>query len=554
MPGQEKGFVTALYGRTSKDDPRRVTIEIQQATLRDWSTRDSLVASVCGEYWDDGVTGKIPFRERPEGKRLFTDVAAGKIQSIAVAYSDRFGRTLLDGLQAVKEFEERGVKLVAVNDGWDARRNDSPLYFQFRMMMAEEEHRRIGQRMKDGKARAMDRDNAPPGGPLTFGYRMDEQGRFVPDPDEAPVVIRIFEMALKGKSNGEILEWVRKQGVRAGRKFQKRARGSEPVVVSTHQDAGWHLPKIGKILRNRTYAGIRTWSGREFPCSPLVDQESFDKLQVLLQEKAKKFGSGRFDPTKGLFSGVLTCGLCGTPYYYHARNCRRESGRVHRYFVYRCDRERRHNACRAKALRVDRIDGVMWGVVAEYLNDADSMVRKVLAADQSLMGETSQLDQEEARLTQELDDIEKKVRQIWDEQERNDWPVSWVQPKLNKLNKARQRATDALAETRKQRAKLLVGLAHSDEVKATIAAARAKFASLSQREKYDLIRLYVEWAVVETSFDGTRKLANISMKLQWGENTRISDETAASRSVPKDWSYGSSRDTVVSVVLSYETR
>src|SRR5262245_50693150 len=212
---EEKKFITGLYGRTSKDDPRRVTIEIQQQTLLDWAGRDPLVDHVIDEYWDDGITGKLPLWERPQGKRLLEDVQQGKVQSVAVAYADRFGRTLLDGLQAVKNLEDSGVKLVAVNDGWDARRNDSPLYFQFRMMMAEEEHRRITQRMRDGKLRAMERDNAPPGGPLVFGYRMDEHGRFVPDPDEAPVVARIFEMALEGYSNQEILAWVKTTGVQA---------------------------------------------------------------------------------------------------------------------------------------------------------------------------------------------------------------------------------------------------------------------------------------------------------------------------------------------------
>jgi site-specific DNA recombinase len=550
MPREEKGFVTALYGRTSKDDPRRVTIEIQQGMLREWSTRDPLVGSVYGEYWDDGVTGKIPLRDRPEGKRLFADVVAGNIQAVAVAYSDRFGRTLLDGLQAVKAFEERGVKLVAVNDGWDSRRNDSPLYFQFRMMMAEEEHRRISQRMKDGKARAMDRDNAPPGGPLTFGYRMDERGRFVPDPDEAPVVIRIFEMAIKGKSNQEILEWVRKQGVQAGRKFQKRAKGSEPVVVSSHQNAEWHLTKIGKILRNRTYVGFRTWSGREFPCSPLVDQESFDRLQVVLEEKLKKFGAGRFDPTKGLFSGVLTCGLCGSPFYYHSRTSRRENGTVDRYTMYTCDRMRRHGTCKAKMLRVEKTDRQLWAVVQDYLADVDSTVREVLAADKNLTDEVSQLDGAEANLLADLSAIDESVRQIWAEQEKNDWPVSWVQPKLNKLNKARQRVLDDLAELRRQRGKLLVNRAHSDELKATLATNRAKLESLSPKEKYDLIRLYVESVVVETTGAGRRKDARLVVNLTWGEKASISDETAASRMVPKDWSYGSSRHTEIRVILA----
>src|SRR5262249_24562273 len=133
-PMHKQRYPTALYGGTSKDDPSRVTTEIQQQALHDWSGRDPLVESVVDEYWDDGVTGKLPLWERPEVKRLLGDIQSGRIKSVAVAYADRFGRTLLDGLQAVKRLEELGVKLVAVNDGWDARRNDSPLYFQVRMI------------------------------------------------------------------------------------------------------------------------------------------------------------------------------------------------------------------------------------------------------------------------------------------------------------------------------------------------------------------------------------------------------------------------------------
>jgi site-specific DNA recombinase len=198
VPSEAKKFVTRLYGRTSKDDPRRVTIDIQRNTLRTWSLNDQLVEHVAAEYWDDGISGKLPLWERPEGKRLLADVRdgldRGEPQCVAVVFADRFGRTLLDGLQAVKILEDMGAKLIASNDGWDSRRNDSPLYFQFRMMLAEEDHRRICQRMEAGKQRAMDRDDAPPGGPLTFGYRVDCRGHFEPDPIEAPIVVRMFEM------------------------------------------------------------------------------------------------------------------------------------------------------------------------------------------------------------------------------------------------------------------------------------------------------------------------------------------------------------------------
>src|SRR5262245_1437455 len=227
-------YRTGLYGRTSKDDRKKVTIDIQKTRLARWAATDDQVAEVAGEYWDDGVSGKVKMADRPDGARLLADVKEGRLDAVAVLYCDRFGRTTKDGLIVADELEDLGVKLTCVEDGWDSRRNDSPLYFQIRLALAEEEHRRIGQRMRDGKSRAMDRDNAPPGGPLTFGYRMDARGQYVIDPVEGPVVIRIFEMALAGLSNFEILAWCQTLGLPAGRKFQRRAEGAEPVVCA-HQ-------------------------------------------------------------------------------------------------------------------------------------------------------------------------------------------------------------------------------------------------------------------------------------------------------------------------------
>lgn len=548
----QRKLITALYGRISKDDPRRVTIEIQQKMLREWSTRDELVASIFNEYWDDGVTGKLPLWERPAGKQLIEDAQSGKIQSVAVAYSDRFGRTLLDGLKAVEALEKLGVKLVAINDGWDARYNDNPLYFQFRMMMAEEEHRRISQRMRDGKLRAMDRDNAPPGGPLTFGYRMDENGHFVPDPDEAPVVVRIFELALKGQTHSQILNYVRSLNVKVGRKFQKRARGSEPQVNSLHQNASWHLTKIGKILRNRVYTGIRTWSGREFPCPPLIDQESFDMLQAGLADKVARHGVGK--DTKGLVSGMFICGLCGAKYYYHTRLSHREGGKVDRYEMYQCDNMKRNGSCKAKMIRVDFLDRDVWSTISEYIRRPEGLIRKVLKADTSLSAEVSKLDQREAELNDELKKIELSASQIWAEQEKHDWPISWVQPKLNKLNISRQRANEELDEVRKQRSCIMVDLKQSSEVTASVASLRAKLdrpGGLSRADKRHLIQLLVTEGLIKTKGQGRQKTADISFGVRWGEIVEIPEENRVCPDVPKECSYGISGAAILTIKIEY---
>ena len=51
---------------------------------------EPLVERVVGEFWDDGVTGKLPLWERPAGRLLLEEVQAGRVQAVAVKYADRF--------------------------------------------------------------------------------------------------------------------------------------------------------------------------------------------------------------------------------------------------------------------------------------------------------------------------------------------------------------------------------------------------------------------------------------------------------------------------------
>jgi site-specific DNA recombinase len=528
-------YRTGLYGRTSKDDPRRVTIDIQKKALHDWAGRDPLVSEVTDEYWDDGITGKLPLHERPEGRRLLADVQAGRIEAVAVAYVDRFGRTLLDGLQAVKALEDRGVKLVAVEDGWDARRNDGPLYFQFRMMMAEEEHRRIRERMQSGKSRAMARDNAPPGGPLTFGYRMDEHGQYVADAVEAAVVVRIFELFLLGHSQPEILAWVRTLGVPAGRRFQKRAPGSEPHVA---QGAGrgasgqWHCTKVSKILRNRTYLGERRWKERVFPCTPLVDPETFDRVQARLLERDRGAGIGKaIRPEKGLLSGLLTCGTCGGTFYLSSMTQKRADGTSSRYPTYMCESARGGGWCGCKVLRVNRLDADVWSLVESYLDDPAELVRKVVAADARLGGDVAELDAAEGRLLAEGDAVEAEVKGVWDEQRANGWPLAWVTPRLNELHARREQVAAELQAVRQRRGAVLVDRDQAAEVTAALAGIRARLAvGLSAEEKYSIIRRLVAGGVVKTVGTGRQKMAEITLQLRWGEHITAQGAGAASHS------------------------
>jgi site-specific DNA recombinase len=534
-------YATALYGRTSQDDPKRVTIEIQQKALTEWAGRDAMVARVVGEFWDDGVSGTVPLAERPAGRRLFEMARAGKVQAVAVVYADRFGRSLLEGLQAVKALEDLGVKLVAISDGWDARRHDSPLYFQFRIMLAEEEHRRIKARMQAGKERAMARDNAPPGGPLTFGYRLDTQGRFVIDPAEGPVVIRLFEMALRGESHLKMLAWCRDSGVAPGRKFQKRVPGAEVTVDRRHSAARWHATKVGKILRNPTYAGRRTWAGRSFPCPALVDQDTFDRVQLWLAGKDAR-RAPRGDLSKGWLSGLLTC-ECGRPFYQWTNKIR---GKV--YHRYACASVRDEARCGAKILSAPAVDEKVWCRIKSYLADPAEFARRMISAAGRADDNVAGLEGERAEREAQIEALDREVSAVWAEQERNGWPLSWVTGKLQQLAAKRGRLVEAAAELGRLIAAAKGQANGAAEALAAVARARA---SLGRRReptpelKREVARIVLAMARVETRGEGRAKKANLTLHLLWGDESPVE-----LRQRPKECIFGreGNNATILSVI------
>ena len=58
------------------------------------------------------MSGKIPFSERDEGKKLTELVNDGKVSEVVVEELSRLGRNTIDTLTTLKFFGENGVNVV----------------------------------------------------------------------------------------------------------------------------------------------------------------------------------------------------------------------------------------------------------------------------------------------------------------------------------------------------------------------------------------------------------------------------------------------------------
>ncbi len=159
-----------LHARQFCGAKQQGTIENQRAAADRYLAVHGLTP--YGWYADDGVSGTIPFAQRPEGARLLADAAAGRVTTLVCWRLDRMGRNALSVLQAVETLERAGVRLVSITESFDTSTPAGRLQVNMLATIAQFERDSIIQRIDDGKANRMCR-TAWMGGRAPYGYRVE---------------------------------------------------------------------------------------------------------------------------------------------------------------------------------------------------------------------------------------------------------------------------------------------------------------------------------------------------------------------------------------------
>ena len=115
---------TALYCRLSSDDELKGdsnSIIHQKQILQDYALKHSLTPTEI--YVDDGFTGTN--FDRPDFKRLLSDVENDLVKTVIVKDLSRLGRNYLKvGYYTEVLFPEKGVRFISIADNLDTSVND----------------------------------------------------------------------------------------------------------------------------------------------------------------------------------------------------------------------------------------------------------------------------------------------------------------------------------------------------------------------------------------------------------------------------------------------
>ena len=103
-------------------------------------------------FFDDDISGSIPFAERPSGRLLLAAVkaaiAAGACPTIIITKVDRLGRDTVDVSQTVTLFESLGARIVFLDINVDTRTAMGRAFMQIAAVFAELERARIRERIQ----------------------------------------------------------------------------------------------------------------------------------------------------------------------------------------------------------------------------------------------------------------------------------------------------------------------------------------------------------------------------------------------------------------------
>ena len=275
-------------------------------------------------------------------------------------------------------FPEHRVRYISLLDGIDtgvdSTANDIT---PFRAIMNDMYAKDISKKIKSVK-RDKQRRGLFIGGKPVYGYKMHptEKNRIVIDEEAAPVVRRIFALAISGMSCRQIAAALNSEGVPSPAAYAKL-----PVAKPGPYSGLWSSERISEMLKNETYIGNMVqgrmvkisykskkclrqspedWVVVEGTHEPLIDVETFNKAQLLISSRR----STRSRTYDFLLKGLIFCHECGHPLA--VLNRKNAAGEDVLYFVCRTyQRFTKAGVCTCHSIKEETVNEAVLAKVRE---------------------------------------------------------------------------------------------------------------------------------------------------------------------------------------------
>jgi DNA invertase Pin-like site-specific DNA recombinase len=284
---------------------------------------------------DSGKSGRTS-EKRPALQDLLREIDEHPVEAVIIYKIDRFARNVGDFDRMYKDFKEKGVKLLSINEG-DLMEGNSLIPNIF-ASVAQWESEVNSSRTKDALQQKFEEGWQPYS--RYPGYRSvggkDEKKTCEPDPYIAPIIKELFELYATGNySILELQDWL-----------------ADKNILSRNGTTLGHSV-IDTILNNPFYYGLIRWHGvsKMGKQKPIIKKELYDVCHYTLGKHRSFLLRRRIHDF--LLRGFLLCAECGQRYtaewHKDSDKLKKRDGKI---AYYHCQKRGR-NGCPAPYVQMD---------------------------------------------------------------------------------------------------------------------------------------------------------------------------------------------------------
>lgn len=324
-----------IYCRLSSDDGDNAESDsiTNQKEIIEYFLKKEENIEIIDYYQDDGYSGTT--FNRPDFKRMFNALVNGDINTIIVKDLSRFGRNYIEVGNYIEQiFPLYNTRFIAVNDNIDSFKDPKSvnnIIVPFKNLMNDEYARDISNKVRS-VLMTKSLNGEWVGGTCPYGYKKnpDNIHQLIIDEEEAPVVRKIFKMALDGFGHIKIARFLNDNGILCRKEVQRRKKyklsmSSEDEEIVYH----WSTSTIGKMVTSEIYIGNLVWNRTgsisyknhrqiykpksewvivEGTHEGIISVEDFNKIQETIKERLSK----KKRPEKlTIYKYKIKCADCG---------------------------------------------------------------------------------------------------------------------------------------------------------------------------------------------------------------------------------------------------
>ena len=308
--------IAGAYIRVSTEDQAREGFSLgeQEEKLRELCKFKEL--EVYKVYKDAGISAK-DMEHRPQFQEMLKDMKEGKLNYIVAYKLDRITRSVRDLEELISVLEQYNCFLLCDRDDVNTSTANGRFFVRMLTVLSQLEIEIVSERTKFGLNGAIKSGHLP--GQVALGFRKDGNRKTIIDPATAPIVKRVFDLYLQGKTFLQI----------------SNIFNEEKVL-----NKNWKDTHIERIINNRLYMGdyemykrLKEWKNVE----PVIYMNVVDPIipRYIWEEcQAQKIINQRTYTRDRVYTFFqkLKCPKCGK-----IMKCKGSGGKRKKYVYYNCE-------------------------------------------------------------------------------------------------------------------------------------------------------------------------------------------------------------------------